>query len=127
MGRARAARAAMDLSDGLADAVQQVATASRVGVRVDAASLPIEACAREWWKSRGVDAVNAAIAGGDDYELLFAVPAKGAGRLRSVTRRVADPALTRIGVFTKDAHERVVIRDGKEDTIPQGFEHFANR
>jgi thiamine-monophosphate kinase len=127
MGRARAARAAMDLSDGLADAVQQVATASRVGVRVDAASLPIEACAREWWKSRGVDAVTAAMTGGDDYELVFSVPAKGGGRLRSVTRRVADPALTKIGVFTKDANERVVIRDGKEDTIPQGFEHFANR
>ena len=127
MGRARAAHAALDLSDGLADAVHQVAAASRVGVRVDAASLPIEACAREWWKARGVDAVSAAVAGGDDYELLFAVPAKGAGRLRSVTRRVSDPALTKIGVFTKDAHERVLMRDGKEDTIPRGFEHFANR
>ncbi len=127
MGRARAARAAMDLSDGLADAVHQVAAASRVGVRVDSASLPIDACAREWWKARGVDAVSAAVAGGDDYELLFAVPAKGAGRLRSVTRRLSDPALTKIGVFTKDAHERVLIRDGKEDTIPRGYEHFANR
>jgi thiamine-monophosphate kinase len=127
MGRARAARAAMDLSDGLADAVHQVAAASGVGVRVDAASLPIDDCAREWWKSRGVDAVTAAIAGGDDYELLFAVPAKGAGRLRAVRRQVADPAVTKIGVFTKDAHERVLLRDGKEDVIPQGFEHFANR
>jgi thiamine-monophosphate kinase len=127
MGRARAARAAMDLSDGLADAVHQVAAASRVGVRVDAASLPIDDSAREWWTSRGVDAVTAAIAGGDDYELLFAVPAKGAGRLRAVRRQVADPALTKIGVFTKDAHERVLLRDGKEDVIPQGFEHFANR
>ena len=36
MGRARAARAAMDLSDGLADALRQVATASGVGVRIDA-------------------------------------------------------------------------------------------
>jgi thiamine-monophosphate kinase len=127
MGRARAARAAMDLSDGLADAVHQVAAASGVGVRVDAASLPIDDSAREWWKSRGVDAVTAAIAGGDDYELLFAVPAKGAGRLRAVRRQVATPALTKIGVFTKDAHERVLLKDGKEDVIPQGFEHFANR
>jgi len=127
MGRARAARAAMDLSDGLADAVHQVATASRVGVRVDAAALPVDDGAREWWKSRGVDAATAALVGGDDYELLFAVPAKGMGRLRSVRRQVADPALTKIGVFTKDAHERVLLRDGKEDVIPQGFEHFANR
>jgi thiamine-monophosphate kinase len=127
MGRARAARAAMDLSDGLADAVHQVAAASQVGVRLDAALLPIDACARHWWNQRGTDAVTAAIAGGDDYELLFAVPAKGAGRLRAVTRQVAEPVLTRVGVFTKDAHERVLIRDGNEDALPEGFEHFANR
>jgi thiamine-monophosphate kinase len=127
IGRARAARAAMDLSDGLADAVHQVAAASGVGVRVDATALPVEAGAREWWQSRGVDVAIAAIVGGDDYELLFAVPARGTGRLRSVRRQVADPALTKIGVFTKDAHERVLLRDGKEEVIPQGFEHFANR
>ena len=127
MGRTRAARAAMDLSDGLADAVHQVAVASGVGVRIDAASLPIDPGARDWWKAQGADAVTAAIAGSDDYELLFAVPEKGTGRLRMVTRQVAEPALTKIGVFTKDAHERVLLRDGKEDALPQGFEHFANR
>jgi thiamine-monophosphate kinase len=125
MGRARAARAAMDLSDGLADAVDQVATASGLGARIDAALLPIEPGAREWWTSRGVDAAQAALAGGDDYELLFAVPAKGAGRLRGVARHVADP-LTKIGVFTKDAHERVVVADGREAPWPKGFEHFAH-
>jgi thiamine-monophosphate kinase len=117
----------MDLSDGLADAVHQVAAASHVGVRVDAAALPIDEGAREWWTSRGVDAATAAIVGGDDYELLFSVPARGMGRLRTVRRQVADPVLTKIGVFTKDAHERVLLRNGKEDVIPQGFEHFANR
>ena len=127
LGRARAARAAMDLSDGLADAAHQVAAASGVGVRIDAAALPIDECARHWWKARGGDTVTAAITGGDDYELLFAVPARGAGRLRAVTRQVAEPALTKIGVFTKDAHERVLIRDGKDNALPQGFEHFANR
>ncbi len=117
----------MDLSDGLADAVHQVAAASQVGVRLDAALLPIDACARDWWNQRGTDPVIAALAGGDDYELLFAVPAKGAGRLRSVTRHVAEPVLTKVGVFTKHPHERVLIRDGHEDALPEGFEHFANR
>lgn len=127
MGRARAARAAMDLSDGLADAVHQVATASGVGVRVDATALPIDAKARDWWHARGADPVRAAVAGGDDYELVFAVPAKGAGAVRRVAKHVADPALTKIGVFTKDARERVLVTDGKEDALPEGFEHFANR
>ena len=127
MGRARAARAAMDLSDGLADALRQVAAASGVGARIDGDAIPIDACAREWWTSRGVDPVSAALGGGDDYELLFAVPPRSGGALRAVARHVTDPLLTKIGVFTKDPRELVVARAGKEDALPEGFEHFANR
>ena len=127
MGRARAARAAMDLSDGLADALRQVATASGVGLRIDADLLPIDSAARQWWGSRGVDPVTAAVRGGDDYELLFAVPAKGRGPMRSVLRHVADPPLTKIGIFTKDPREVVLTRGEQEDALPEGFEHFANR
>ncbi len=127
MGRNRVATAAMDLSDGLADALEQVGTASGTGVRIDAASLPIDPGARAWWTAQGVDAVHAAVAGGDDYELLLAVPRKARGPLRNVVRQVANPPLTRIGEFTKDPRERVMIRAGKEDALPKGFEHFANR
>ena len=115
------------LSDGLADALRKVAAASGVGVRIDAEALPIEPCAREWWTARGVDPVSAAVRGGDDYELLFAVPPRSRGALRSVARHVADPPLTKIGMFTKDPRELVVARTGNEDALPEGFEHFANR
>lgn len=127
IGRAKAARAAMDLSDGLADAVNQVASASGVGATIDAALLPVDAAARDWWRACGDDPVARALTGGDDYELLFAVAAKSGRALRAVTRRIADPPLTKIGVFTKDARARVVVKDGKTETLPEGFEHFANR
>lgn len=127
MGRARAARAAMDLSDGLADALRQVAAASGVGVLIDGDALPIDPGAREWWTARGIDPVGAAVRGGDDYELLFAVPAKSGRALRAVARHVADPPLTKIGVFTKDPRSLVIERAGKEDALPEGFEHFAHR
>ena len=124
VARERAARAAMDLSDGLSDAVTQVAAASGVGARIDGQSVPIEECARRWWMARGVDPLVAAVTGGEDYELLFAVPAKAGGRLRAVTRRVADPPLTKIGVFTKNAGELLIDRGGREEALPQGYEHF---
>ena len=127
VGRARAATAAMDLSDGLADALRQVAVSSGVGVRIDGDAVPIDACAREWWTSRGVDPVSAAVRGGDDYELIFAVPPRSGGALRSVARHVADPPLTKIGLFTKDPRELVIVRGDKEDALPEGFEHFAHR
>ena len=127
MGRGRGATAAMDLSDGLADALEQVAAASGVGVTIDAASVPIDPDARAWWTARGADPVRAALAGGDDYELLFAVPRKGTAKLRAVTRRVAQPPLTKIGEFTNDPRQRVVLRAGKPEALPKGFEHFANR
>jgi thiamine-monophosphate kinase len=127
MGRARAARAAMDLSDGLADALRQVAAASGCGVRVDGRVLPIETTAADWWNRRGVDPVSAALAGGEEYELLFAIPKRGGGRLRNVTRRVADPPLTKIGVFTKDAGVWVVDRGGRVEPLPEGYEHFTHR
>ena len=102
-------------------------TASGVGVRVDGGALPIDACARDWWTGRGIDPVIAAARGGDDYELLFAVPPRGRGALRSMRRHVAEPVLTKIGVFTKDPREMVIVRSGKEQALPEGFEHFAHR
>jgi thiamine-monophosphate kinase len=124
IAQAKAARAAMDLSDGLADAACQIAGASGCGVEIDANALPIEPAARAWWEAAGKDAVLHAISGGDDYELLFAVPRTWGGRLRHARSRVAEPVLTRIGVLTKDPAVRVLLRNGTRESLPAGFEHF---
>jgi thiamine-monophosphate kinase len=124
VAQARAARAAMDLSDGLADAVRQIAAASGCGAEIDASALPIDAGARQWWEGRGDDAVAKAIAGGDDYELLFAVPLKWRGRLRHARRHAATPSLTRIGVLTRTRGEYVVVREGRREPLTGGFEHW---
>lgn len=124
IARGRAARTAMDLSDGLADAAHQIAEASACGVEIDAEALPVDECARQWWDARQTDPIVAALSGGDDYELLVAVPARWRGRLRHVRTRVANPPLTRIGVLTRNARERVLVRDGRREELPGGFEHW---
>jgi thiamine-monophosphate kinase len=124
VAQARSARAAMDLSDGLADAAHQLAEASGCGVEVDAESLPIDRAAQAWWRTAGKDAVLEAMSGGDDYELLIAVPRNWGGRLRHARSRVAEPALTRIGVLTKDPGVRVLLRNGARAALPGGFEHW---
>jgi len=123
LGRNRAASACMDLSDGLADAIAQVAAASGTGAAIDAASLPIHPAAREWFVSHGQDPVDAALTGGDDYELLFCVPKRARGRLRSVMRESRGVPLTRIGELTADPSVRVVA-DGTTRPLPSGYVHF---
>jgi thiamine-monophosphate kinase len=123
LGRNQAASSCMDLSDGLADGVRQIAEASGVGMEIDASALPISDEARRWHAVNGQDATMASVSGGDDYELLFTVRRAHRGRLRAVQKLVGDVPITRIGTVTRD--RRVVLRshDGQRE-LPTGFEHF---
>ena len=78
--------------------------------------------ARRWFEHRGAEAVHEAIAGGDDYELLFAVSPRLHGRLKAVERHGGTP-LTRIGSCTAD-RALVLRQDGKDQPLPRGFSHF---
>ena len=124
LGRNRAARARMDLSDGLADAVRQVAEASGIGARIDAGSLPIPPSVRAWFLSRGEDPVARAAEGGDDYELLFAAPRRARGRIATVERQSRGLRFSRIGVMTPEP-DLVLVDAGREQPLPHGFVHFS--
>ncbi|MEX1127722.1 MAG: thiamine-phosphate kinase [Vicinamibacterales bacterium] len=123
LGRNRAASACMDLSDGLADAVRQIAEASGTGATVDAAALPLDPAAAAWFESAGTDPVLASVSGGDDYELLFAVPRKARGRLRTVESLARGVPITHIGELTADPAIQLV-RRGTGSPMPEGFSHF---
>jgi thiamine-monophosphate kinase len=123
LGRTRTASACMDLSDGLADAVVQLSCASQTGAALDAASLPLHPAARAWFTATGDDAVAASVAGGDDYELLFAVPRRARGRLRGVFREARGVPITRIGELTDDRTIGLVSA-GRLEPLPPGFVHF---
>jgi len=123
VARNRAASAAMDLSDGLGDAVHQLARAGGVGAVVDAETLPIEPEAKAWFSKHGDDAVNSAVAGGDDYELLFAVRPK-LGRRLGEPRRHGGAALTRIGVCTIEPEVLLKCGDAGHRPLPGGYQHF---
>jgi thiamine-monophosphate kinase len=113
LGRNRAARACIDLSDGLADGVRQLAVASGLGAVVDADAIPIEPGA----------ALDDALSGGEDYELLFAAAPAMRSRLRHVQRLAKDLPVTRIGRLTADP-ALLLRRDGATAALPSGFVHF---
>ena len=124
VGRNRAASACVDLSDGLADAVRQLAAASGTGAVIDAEALPLDETARRWWGDRGVDPIGAALTGGDDYELLFAVPRRARRRFLAVTRLVKQVPVSRIGAITGKAGLSL-LRGGVDEPLPDGFAHFS--
>ena len=123
LGRTRAASACMDLSDGLADAVRQVAAASGTGARIESARLPIHPGARAWFSALGHDPVAMSLVGGDDYELLFAVTARARRRLRVVDSQARGVPLTHIGELTATP-EIVLDYGGSVEPLPSGFVHF---
>jgi thiamine-monophosphate kinase len=115
LGRNRAARACVDLSDGLADGIRQIGEASGLGAVIDAGALPLEV------KGMGL---AEALSGGEDYELLFAVSPKMRRRLGAVRRLTSDLPVTRIGRLTSD-RAFVLEADGTSAPLPAGFQHFT--
>lgn len=124
LARNRCASSCMDLSDGLADAIRQVADASGVGMVIDARAVPVDAAVRSWHEEEGRDALERALVGGDDYELLFTVRPGKARRFRGVLRVIGpDLPITRIGIVTRDRQLRIEDGSGGRE-LPRGYEHF---
>ena len=132
LGRNRAATSCIDLSDGLSDAVRQVAEASGVGITIDQKCLlfadellplTVVESARRSATVDVRDVLHTAITAGDDYELLFTSRPSQRGRLRGVRRQTGDLPITRIGLVTKGSD--VLLRDEQGTReMPRGYEHW---
>ena len=122
IGRNRAAAAAIDLSDGLADGARQMAQASQTGVVLEADAIPLNEGARRWAARAGADALTLALSGGEDYELLFAVRPRRRRAFLAAARQAGDPPVTKIGRLTREPGAWLD-RGGQLQPLPAGFEH----
>jgi len=67
---------------GLADAVKRLVRKTGLGAKIYADKIPFEGNSFEFGKELGVDPVSAAMNGGEDYCLLFAIPISDAEKFR---------------------------------------------
>ncbi|WP_375754865.1 thiamine-phosphate kinase [Corallococcus exercitus] len=115
---ARFASAGMDVSDGLAQDLGHLCAASRVGAQLELDRLPLSPAVRAALGPEG------ALRGGEDYELLLAVPPPRMQAFERACARAGQP-VTRIGMLTRERTLRVHDAGGRLLTPPRGFDHFA--
>ena len=111
------ASAGMDISDGLIQDLGHMCRASNLQARIEAGSVPMSPAARQ----AGPDWLKTRLTGGDDYELLLAVPPN-----REAALTAQGIPVTRIGTFHSGQPEVIVTGASGEPLAfdKGGWSHF---
>ena len=116
-GRALSASATamIDLSDGLAADILHLTAASNCGAEIRLDDLPVASSAIAYATAAGKDAPVFAAEGGEDYELLVALPP-------GLEPPILNVKLTRIGRLVEG--DEVRFTSAGTPVFPKGFQHF---
>jgi thiamine-monophosphate kinase len=96
-----------------------------VGARICLAKLPLSRSVREHFRS-AVQAAAFAARGGEDYELLLAVPPGRSRPFERACRRASHP-ITQVGRLTTSPQICLELPGGELLPAPAGYDHFAGR
>lgn len=124
------ATAAADVSDGLLGDLGHILTASGVGAELYPETLLQSAAVSDAVRQQPPElAWTCALAGGDDYELVFTAPPSVRPAVRAVAQST-HTAVTRMGHITAERSVRLLGADGQllpPDRLPalRGFDHFS--
>jgi thiamine-monophosphate kinase len=121
----RGVRAAIDISDGLVADLGHLCKASQVGAAVKADAIPIHPEVRVAFPQ---ECLGFALAGGEDYELLFTASGDIISRATASIERSkhsADCPITVIGEITREGGVSVVDKKGRPLAAGEkGWDHF---
>lgn len=121
----RLATAAIDLSDGLSSDLRHLCIESGLAAEIDAAAIPLHPMAQLAEAAGWVgSALDLALHGGEDYEILFTAPEKV-----RMPRKIGGVLVRAIGRMVPGGSDARMVRirwkDGKDVELPPGgWEHF---
>ena len=119
------ATAMLDISDGLVVDLERLLESSGVGAVVRADQVPVSEDARAM--KNGRRALDHALGDGEDYELLFTVPADKAADFEAAWMKSFNLLCTAIGHITDKADGLIIQNATGNNVRPfhEGYEHFA--
>jgi thiamine-monophosphate kinase len=111
-------KTAIDISDGLVADLGQIGKASGVGARIEVERVPIEPAVKTAFSDK---ALEFALSGGEDYELLFTAGSEIIERVK----KAASVPVTAIGEIVTGKGVSLVDKEGKPLALKKaGWEHF---
>jgi thiamine-monophosphate kinase len=118
------ASAAMDVSDGLVGDLRAMMAANGVTARADLRLLPLSPAAKAALAAKP-DLFETLACGGDDYEILCAVPSASVAQFEVLAQQAGVP-VTRVGLVTSaDAAEELLGPEGESLAFARDrFSHF---
>ncbi|MCW4008050.1 MAG: thiamine-phosphate kinase [Candidatus Bathyarchaeota archaeon] len=124
LGKSGAVSASIDSSDGLAWSLHELARMSGVGFVIE--SVPVAEEVRRFAEFNGLDPLELALYGGEEYELVVTVKPKRWVEAKTVVEAMGG-CLLPIGKATRDRQVLLNV-DGKKGVIePRGWEHFKSK
>lgn len=107
----------IDVSDGVASEVRHICEESKVGAAIYADKIPISQDTLNDAKKVAKDAVDFALYGGEDFELVFTANKNKLNQLKNFDASV-------IGEITDKKYGVKLIRNNKKLNLESGFDHF---
>ena len=121
------AHAMIDVSDGIASDLTWICLESRVGAEIYQEKLPISPLCKEAAKRLKINILQWVLSGGEDYCLLFTVPASEVEGLKKDIQKKFKKDIFIIGEITKRNKVYLISNGQKEDISQKGFSHFKDK
>ncbi|MBI2654505.1 thiamine-phosphate kinase [Candidatus Woesearchaeota archaeon] len=109
-----------DVSDGVASEIRHICEESKVGVIIYADKIPISKNTIDDSKKIGKNALDFALYGGEDFELVFTAPKNKVKQLKKYDASV-------IGETVNKKYGMKLVKNNKEYNLGSGFDHFGRK